>query len=296
MTALAPAPGTPEWARLMTASKIAAVLGVSTYDSPRSMWHKMRGDIPWDADDDQKRRGHYLEPAILAWWRDQHPEYPRVRHQVYAPHPTLPYAAATLDLFAPGNRRARRDPAIVEAKSSIKPDEWGEPGTDAVPTEYAMQAYWQMACTPTAARVYLPVIGSYLRFTEYVVERDDTIIDDLVARCALFYGSLASDVPPPLDDHVATFDALKALHPDIERGVTVELTLDQAREYVHAGVATKAATARETAAKSVLLDRMGRAQYAAVNGVRVARRQPNRSGVSLTVTAAPTDLPERTTP
>ena len=39
-------PGSPAWTRRITATKVAAILGVSPWDSPRSMWAKMRGEMP----------------------------------------------------------------------------------------------------------------------------------------------------------------------------------------------------------------------------------------------------------
>lgn len=69
------APGTREWAQRMTASKVAAVLGVSKWESPYSMWLRMKGLVP--ADDgrnaNDKARGHYLEDGVVRWWIDQHP-------------------------------------------------------------------------------------------------------------------------------------------------------------------------------------------------------------------------------
>lgn len=40
-----PRPGTPEWRRIVSASKVPAILGLSRWQSPLSMWLKMRGDI-----------------------------------------------------------------------------------------------------------------------------------------------------------------------------------------------------------------------------------------------------------
>lgn len=68
-------PGSPDWLATMSASKIAAVVGLSTYESRFSLWHRMSGLIDPEPDDDEKRRGHYLEPAIARWFADQHPEW-----------------------------------------------------------------------------------------------------------------------------------------------------------------------------------------------------------------------------
>ncbi|MBK5250489.1 MAG: YqaJ viral recombinase family protein [Actinomycetales bacterium] len=282
----APAPGSAEWSKLVTASKVAAIIGVSPWDSPRSMWAKMRGEVPSDdgTNAQAKSRGQYLEAGILAWWHDQHPEFTDHDAQRYVTRPDLPWAAATLDDFA-----WRYDPAdddapiaspvervIVEAKSSSEVDEWGQSGTDEIPTHVLTQVYWQLAMTPEAARCYVALLGPFLRFEEYVVERDEAIQADLIARCHRFYLSLSADVPPPLDDHVATFEVLRVQRGDIAKGVAADVDPDFAAEWWTARVAEDAAVDAARLADSRLMEAVGNAQYVTAGGVRVARQQNNR--------------------
>lgn len=277
------APGSPEWLRTISASKVAAILGVSTWDSPRSMWHKMRGEVPNEEATKVQARGHYLEPAILAWWRDQHPDY---HDHVDQPTFTLSdWAVATPDASCLTHAD---DLVIVEAKSARDMDEWGDPGTDVIPVEYLTQCYWQLHLSGALA-CFVPVIGPYLDFYEYIVEPDPDIGSDLEKRMRVFYDSLSADEPPPLDDTTATYDVIRKQHPDIDRGVSVQLAPAEAREYVEAMNGAKAGEARQRAAKSMVLERMGRAQYAACYGVRVARRQPNPTGVQINQVAKSTD-------
>lgn len=267
----APAPGSPEWARLVTASKVAAILGVSPWDSPRSMWHKMRGELGPVLTNAATRRGHYLEAGILAWWRDEHPEYPTTVEQYVALRDDIPWALATPDLRADGE-----DVVLVDAKSTSQMDEWGDPGTDQVPTHYLASSYWQLAMCPEAKRVHLAVLGPFLRFEEYVVERDEEIIADLIERCARFYESLSSDVPPALDDHVATFEVLRQQRGDVQKGVSVEVGPELATEFLTARESENAAVARARAADSRLIEAASSAQYVTCRGVRIARQQDNR--------------------
>lgn len=278
MTASALTPGTPEWRRVVTASKVAAILGVSPYESPRSLWHLMRGDVvpPSEATAVQSR-GHYLEPAIIAWWRDRHPEYTTVTTGEYIQRPDLPWAGVNLDAVAHGVSEGVPT-AVVEAKSSDKDDEWGTPGTDEIPAYYAAQVIWAMHIL--GARIaYVPIITSHLEFREYVVHYDAELAADIEARCAEFYASLAADAPPPLDDHVATYESLRRIHPDIEDGTEVELDPATAREFVEATRDLKAATARATGAKSALLDALGRSKRAVCGGQVIAQRQNTAAGV-----------------
>lgn len=274
-------PGTPAWARVMTASKVAAALGVSPWDSPRSIWHKMRGDVPWDdgRNVDEKSRGHYLEPGILAWWRSQHPEYSRARAQYLAVRDDLPWAAATPDLRVRG--------AVVDAKTSRdarEDDGWGLPGTDEVPTYYVVSSTWQMHLA-RVPRCYLALLTSRLELREYVIDYDPALAADLVDLAHGFYLSLGDGSPPPLDDSVATWDALRRLHPDIDRGAEVEVPAGLAWSVSDAQGAFDRAEADLRLAKSALLELMGRAQYAVRDGTRLARRQAHRTGVSLRVLA-----------
>lgn len=263
-------PGTPEWSRRITASKVSAILGLSPYDSPLSCWHKMKGNIPLEQETEDHRRGHYAEPAILAWWADQHPEY-----TIRATQPCFKrdeWAAATPDAAAEKDGGGE---CLVEAKTARSMDEWGEPGTDEIPPYYFVQTLWQMHLSGIRI-TYVPVWGSWFEMEEYVVEYDEALALSLEARCREFFDSLAADMPPALDDSVATFQTLKALHPHITPDDDVELPLDVAAEFIAAADEFKAAESRKRLANSVVLAQMGDAQYAHVGQVRVARRQPGR--------------------
>ena len=293
-------PGSPEWQRRITASKVAAILGISPWESPYSLWQQMKGNISRDKANEAQRRGHYLEPAILAWWRDQHrlPTQASVVienewAEAWEEQPTYTlgeWAAATPDA------RAWLDgaPVLVEAKSAAWDDEWGDPGTDAIPDYYLVQVQWQMHISGIH-RCYIPVITGRLRFAEYVVDYDPAGGQLLEQRMRGFYDSLTGDEPPDLDHTWATFQTLKRVHPEIDKGESVDLSEGEAREYVEACAAEKVAGDRARAARSAVLARMQRAQYAVLGPVKIARRQgAARGGTSLVTVAKPADLPAST--
>lgn len=264
----------------MTASKVAAALGVSPWDSPRSLWHKMRGEVPWDDghNADEKARGHFLEPGILAWWRSQHPEFTRARAQFLAVRDDLPWAAATPDLRVRG--------AVVDAKTSRdgrEDDGWGSPGTDEVPTYYVVSSLWQMHLA-RVPRCYVVLLTSRLDLREYVLDYDAGLAAVIVERARRFYESLSDPgAAPGLDDSVATWESMRRLHPEIDRGEEVEVPPGLGLTVARAQDAYDRAEAELRFAKSSLLDLMGRAQYAVHDGTRLARRQAHRTGVSLRV-------------
>lgn len=293
MTA-APAPGTPQWQRKVTASKVAAIVGLSPWDSPRSVWHLLRGEIPSDDGRNRaaKSRGQYLENGILDWWQAQHPERSAGRRQHHA---TLgDWAAATPDLYSvyavDGEGRRHRDPVVIDAKTSRDDDEWGAPGTDEVPAYYTAQMQWQMHVTGSR-RGYIALLTSRLDLREYVIEYDAPTAVGLERICHEFWESTRYPFasPPPLDSSVATFQTLKRLHPDIDTDGSVELDGATAREFVAATTGLKAAEAADRIARSTVLDLMGNARIATYDGAVIARRQPNKYGTSLVPVAK--DLP-----
>lgn len=276
-------PGSPEWAKLVTASKVAAILGLSPWDSPRSMWHKMHGDVPWDSESRPMRRGNMLEDAVLDWWLADNPEWEEVQRQPVYRLDGEDWCLATPDMHV--RHRDTGEDMLVDAKTTSNDMDWQD---GEAPAYYAASSMFQLAMAPKIRRVCLAVLfGSPFDLRSYYVDRDDDLIDGVLSRCQEFYASLGADAPPPLDDSTATYDVMRKVHPDIDRDAEVDLTDAEATEYVAACAAMKAAEARERAAKSVLLDRMGNARIARCNGQVIARRQPNKYGVSLVAVAKP---------
>lgn len=280
----APTPGSPEWSAKVTASKVAAILGLSPWDSPYSMWRKMRQDIEWEDGKNQqaKSRGHYLETGVINWWHDQHPEIAMLEGQRYATREG--WAAATPDAYASTSNGV----IVMDAKTAAKDDDWG----DEPPAYYLVQSLWQMwVCSADVAYIAVLFGSPGLSFREYRIERDDELIEGIVERCRAFYDSLKHEDAPDLDDSVATYEAVRALHPDIDRDATALIDDNLAAEYVAASLAYREAETRDRAARTRLLGQMGRARIAVHDGATLARRQPNRSGVSLVRVA--TTIPTR---
>lgn len=276
-------PGSAPWLQLMTASKVAAVLGLApeTYgESPRSLWHLMRGETQPEQQTANQERGHYLEPAVLAWFFDHHPDLVRQPFRGTVVHDNG-WAAATPDAEA---LDWDGDLVVVQAKTSADDAEWGTPGTAEVPTHYAAQCMWEMHVTG-ARRTYLPVLTTRLDFREYVMDYDTTVAAAIETRCRAFIDSLAGDRPPPLDAHPATYTSLRKLNPLIDEGARVDLDDDTAADFVAAVNAKRAAKSQLTFAKSRIANAMGLAQLAYCRGQLVARRQ-NTSGSTPAVYAA----------
>ncbi len=275
------APGSAGHSQLITPSKVAAILGVSRWESAYRLWHRMKGLLAPEGPKDIFDLGHDFEPAMAAIWKRRNPGWqlsPGEVQYVIDPKWFGYPAAVTLD------RRARRGRTrrVVEFKMARRLEEWGDQFTDAAPADYVAQVITQMAYTGfTDHPAELVVLGPFFEAHTYVIPFDADIADAIHDQCRAFWSSLQGDEPPPLDDSVATYEAVRALHPDIN-GATVQVDPDMA---LHLLLRDRESKANERALREVktrFLNAMGNAQTAMCGDIKVADRRPHaRGGVAL---------------
>lgn len=258
--------GDPEWLRVMSASKIAAVLGLSPWESRFSLYHRMTGAVQ-DEGNDNTRRGHYLEPAIAAWFADQHPDWLIEPTGTWL-HPHRPWQAATPDRTA---TLPDGEVELVELKSSADDEGWGDPGTDAVPVYYRAQVLWQMDVLGLR-RCHVAVLLPHLKFQAYVVDYDAAEAAFMRNAAEQFLADLRAGNRPPIDDSTATYQVVRELHPDIN-GEETEVPAGLASEFLDAIDAEHDAKQAARLARARMADAMGSARYAVANQTRIARRQ-----------------------
>lgn len=276
-------PGSPEWLGYMSASKVAALVGLSPYESRFSLWQQMTGNVDPEPQSAIQSRGHYLEPAVANWFADQHPEYAVLPGQTWT-RDDRPWMLASPDRVLVGPGYGGRVEDLLEVKTAADDSEWGRPGTDEIPATYRPQVVWQMAVTG-ARRVFVAVLTSRLEFREYVVEWDTETAADaayLIDQADEFMDSIVFGDVPDLDEHHATYEAVKRLHPDID-GEDVDIPPVLAAEYVDATAAKKAAEKRAKGATTAVADAMGTAKRARCAGYTVATRQAKAGGIPYVV-------------
>lgn len=119
-------------------SEIAAVLGESRFATPFDVWlSKTQGWVQPETED--MRRGTFLEAGIADWYAHRYDLAGQLDERGTITHATQPIAMCTPDRIVGG--LARRLVSIKAPRR--KSDEWGEPGTDAVPPAYALQLQWE---------------------------------------------------------------------------------------------------------------------------------------------------------
>jgi len=269
-------PGSAEWLRVMTASKLSAVLGISPWTSPYTLWQLMAGNEEPEPQTDDQARGHYLEPAIARWFQDQHPDW-------VVNYPAGTWASIERPWMVVNPDGLVREDALLEIKTDAGGGEWGKAGTDQIPVWYRAQAQWGMDITGRKV-TYFAVLTSYLDFKEYVVEYDPDDAAFARERAESFLGSLDAGTPPPLDGHDSTYQTVRKLHPEIE-DVDAEIPADLAQEYIAAVIDLEEATERAQVAKSQIAEATGTAKRAVYGGLHIATRKSRSGGTPWIETA-----------
>ncbi|MER6876538.1 lambda-exonuclease family protein, partial [Amycolatopsis sp. NPDC000673] len=244
-------PGSSVWlaARVsaLGGSEVAAVLGLSPWESRFSLWHRKKGYAAQAEDTEVMRWGRWLEEPIARAFAELHPEY-RVRRTGTWASRARPWQIATPDRLL----SSLTERALLEVKTAHSADEWGEPGTDEVPIYYRTQALWQLD-TLRLSRAHIAVLISGADYREYAVDWNISEVSVLREAAREFLDTLERDQRPDIDEHTATYRTVRALHPLIE-DVEVEIAPTLAERYRAAVAEHKAAEDMKRRAAAEVLD------------------------------------------
>jgi putative phage-type endonuclease len=280
------------------ASEIAAVLGISPWESRFSLhWRKRNG---WEIDaSDEMSAGTRLEPAIADWWADEHDPHENlavIGAGLYA-HPERPWQLATPDRLvcfgdcdwcdgaglrlSPdgdehrcqgcGGDGVQYPPvAVLECKYVAHSwDGWGNPGTDDIPVYYRAQVL-QQCDVMGVGEWHLAALGPG-GFRAYRGVRDERDLRVMRAAGAAFMADLEAERAPDLDSHTATLAALKRLHPSVEDR-DVDVPVDLAEGYRRARALKARAEAVVDGYEARIRAAIGGGRRAKCNGRLVASR------------------------
>ncbi len=223
------------------ASEAAAILGVSPWHSPLSLFYTKRGEAPPNQGQEFARRlGLALEDPIAALWSGETGRaYIRPAPGTFwlDRHPTRPYMLASIDGECAATRDGKADEAVLEIKTAAisKASIW----KDEPPIDYIVQVQHQLAVTGKERATVVALIGGvYLKFADIV--RDEEFVTMLEAACEEFWRRIELNDPPPADGSDATREFLKKLYPDA-KPTSVELPpeaieWDQERESLKAAI------------------------------------------------------------
>lgn len=200
------------------ASDVAALMGLSPWASPWSVWADKTGLVPLDDDDedmsDALMVGRMLEPALAAWFA-QELGLTVAGEQTWCVHPEHETHRATVDGFV--LESPDHTPAQALGVLEIKHEAYGRPW-DTIPVHYQCQGQWALHVTGLE-RVWFAVLHGR-RFRTYELERDEADIALMTTVVDRFWESfVVSGTPPPVDATEATARAIAQAYPGGGAGV-----------------------------------------------------------------------------
>jgi putative phage-type endonuclease len=285
-------PGSAEWCREVTASKVSAILGLSPWQSRFAIWHELAGWLPPREESDatdQQARGHYLEPAIAAWWADQYGAHLRPggcwRSTRY------PWMVVSPDRLVVAHRTGRKPVSVLEVKSSGSMDGWGPDGSDEVPAYYRAQVVLQLDCLGLP-RGHVAVLLPRLQFRAYTIEYDADEAAWMREQIEAFMATLpggANERVPDIDGDDSTYATVRRIHPELD-GEEIEVDRELAESFLTAAAGTRAMDSLWSQRRAEMGQAMGNASRAVHEGVVVATRQARGGGTPFV--SAPKKLPE----
>lgn len=283
------------------ASEIAAVLGISPYDSPFSLWWRKRNNWGVDANAEMST-GTFLEGTIASWFKvhGDPNENLHIDHAGLYHHPDRPWQMATPDrliqviddcggvcedglvanpdstFFIEGYEPCwvcgmrYKTVGLLECKwVAYSWDGWGEQDTDDVPVHYRAQALWQLDVMGVD-EVIICALGPG-GFRTYRVRRDEKDLTAMREAGRRFWQSLIDDVPPDPDEHAATLPILRRLNEAIEDREQ-EIPAAIATGWQRAKRFKDLATKTEKRYAALLRHELGNAKTAVLAGEKFAAR------------------------
>lgn len=204
---------------------ISAILGMNPHKTALDVWLSKTGQAPPDEDNENKWWGREMEPILAKRYTEETgidlivphgPELPGV-------HPEFPWIIGSPDAlhFVNGMIRYTPRPTLIKAeagvdfKTSGRPQDWGEPGTDDVPRPYLIQAEWYMGLTGAQWwDIACLLMGFTRKFAIYRINRDDDLIGYFQEEAEKFWKDhVLTGTPPPLDGSKSASEYLKRKYP-----------------------------------------------------------------------------------
>lgn len=247
---------TPEWHELrksgLGGSDVAAVVGVSKWTSAYALWAAKSGLIPDDFSDSEAMEwGRLLEPVIREKFAAKHPEWTVINTNATFRSQEHEFMLANVDGFIDfGNDEW----GVLEIKTAAYEDDW----VNGVPRYYDAQVRHYMRVFGMT-RGIVAVLFHGNKYQEYEVLANDFVDQADVDMLVQFWDGVHNGVAPDWDGALATYETVRAMHPDIE-DATVELG-DLGMHLVNAAHDFDAAQAYFTEMKSRVLDALGSAKY-----------------------------------
>lgn len=252
-------PDTPDWhigrSRGIGASEIAAIAGLSKWESQLSVYLRKTGEAGPIPDNRAMRVGRRLEPIVIGEYCEESGEEVALYPCPLIAHPEFPHHLATPDADLKSGR-------LVEAKTaSIRTlSDWGPSGTDEIPDSYVAQCQWQAhVAGRDEVKLAVLIAGDELRV--YTIERNERLIGHLIEAAAEFWVRVHRRDPPDPDfEHPRTPELLRGLYGTIADDQVIDLSGSSRaawETYEELGREIKELNEQRDAAKAVVMHEIG---------------------------------------
>jgi putative phage-type endonuclease len=232
-------------------SDAAAILGLDPFKSAADVWLEKIGIADGFDGNENTDRGNRLEPVLIQWAEDQLAEdFTSDRMFI---HPSN-------DLIANVDAISLDETAIIEAKTTVIEEGWGEEGTDQIPDRVQVQVAHQFVCIPSARIAWVPVLlPGFKKFDWrlYRVERNAELCEMVERRGLEFMDRFVRTKERP-SDSIPSMEVLKRIRRVPNK--TVELPEEVASHYCDACMVAATANKTRDDAKAALIDALGDAE------------------------------------
>lgn len=257
-------------------SEISALLGLSKYGTPITVFGSKRADIVTAEaiDNHHTRRGTFLEGGVAAW--GAHDFRAELRQVGTLRHPSIPHVGCTPDYLATPDGGEEEDWSIkVPGPRAF--EEWGDSGTDEVPAHAYAQLQYELITVRALfgverGRILAPVDGE-LRV--YPVAPDEEFQSLCIEAVARFWRFVETGTPPPPDASAAYDSYLKRRFPkDVGALMPADEECERwSRLYRDAKEQVALYEKQESLARQYLETAIGEAQGMVGEGWKVSWRQ-----------------------
>ena len=225
-----------EWlssrAQFIGASEVAGILGVSEYkgNTPFGVGIKKLSPPATDDAPDQPwmEWGHRLEPVILARYFETRPGLLAQERPPYAVtvHPVLPLIRGTPDALCVDRDTGELSHGVdAKALGTYRTGEFGDEGSDEVPTDYAVQGLIYCEIFDVPRWDFAVLFGNH-DYREYTVGRDSVVAERMATQVLDWWGRyIERREPLPLDGSDAAERYVRDAWPT-HTEVLVEMTHD----------------------------------------------------------------------
>lgn len=206
-----------EWLELrrhsIGGSDAAAIIGLSKWASPYTVWADKTGRLPDKPDTEAMRQGRDLEEYVAQRFSEATEKRVK-RCNAILYNPAYPHSHADVDRMIVGEN------AGLECKTTSTLDVKQFRGVE-FPEKYYAQCVHYMAITG-ADRWYLAVLVLGKEFHVYTLERDEAEIRALMdAETAFWEQYVETDTPPAADGAESTTDAIRTIYADSSHSICI---------------------------------------------------------------------------